>query len=151
MCIHIALQYTAHLKLIPTQVSPTLHVTILLSIMSDDIDTKYNSVSDQLTNPQDPVYDSECEHTESADIGTTTPTHTPQAPVLPVYDHQMEPSESYSDGDLEHDPPINTDSEMSHDDALEQPEAKEHSADMSTHTSESEPYEAGATKCRKLD
>ena len=136
--------------------SPTLHVTILLSIMSDDIDTKYNSVSDQLTNPQDPVYDSECEHTESAEeesptydpieepmctrydsdiIGNTTPTHTPQAPVLPVYDHQMEPSESYSDGDLEHDPPINTDSEMSHDDALEQPEAKEHSADMSTNTS----------------
>jgi hypothetical protein len=63
----------------------------------------------------------------------------------------MEPSESYSDGDLEHDPPINTDSEMSHDDALEQPKAKEHSADMSTNTSESEPYEAGATKRRKLD
>ena len=86
-------------------------------------------------NPQHPVYDNECEHTESAEeesptydpieepmctrygsdiIGNTTPTHTPQAPVLPVYDHQMEPNESYSDGDLEHDPPTNTYSEMSH-------------------------------------
>ena len=138
--------------------------------MSDDIVMLYNSVGDQLANPQDPVLDSECERTESAEeesptcdpiiedptniryglgiTGTATPPHTPEAPLLPVSDHQMEPSDSCSEGDLGHDPPIEPDSEMSHDDVLEQLESDSDSAGLS---SGSKPYEAGATKRRKLE